>query len=252
MIKFFRKIRQNLLSEGKTGKTGKYMKYALGEIVLVVIGILIALQINNWNEKRKRHVQADNFLKSMISDLASDTVTINTYVKFLDRLSYNRATLLNTQTVKNIPIDSLIDLFQPRYDEIKINDQTFQKMKSIGLIELPNHKNLMDSITFYYTRDNDMFNSNINWEVEFSKKDAEFWYYNKFFESPYLSDEFTYLDSELRRKSIFDSLINTVEVKNRIRTSLFRKRHTKNAVLNAKEKSADLILLIKESLDADN
>ncbi|WP_075352150.1 DUF6090 family protein [Algoriphagus marinus] len=50
MIKFFIKIRQNLLSEGKTGK---YFKYAIGEIVLVVIGILIALQINNWNEKRK-------------------------------------------------------------------------------------------------------------------------------------------------------------------------------------------------------
>ncbi|PIB29176.1 DUF6090 family protein [Maribacter sp. 4G9] len=49
MIKLFRKIRQNLLLENKTGK---YFKYAVGEIVLVVIGILIALQINNWNEQR--------------------------------------------------------------------------------------------------------------------------------------------------------------------------------------------------------
>jgi len=47
MIKFFRKIRQNLLRENKTRK---YYKYAIGEITLVVIGILIALQINNWNE----------------------------------------------------------------------------------------------------------------------------------------------------------------------------------------------------------
>lgn len=52
MIKFFRNIRQNLLNEGKTSK---YFKYAIGEIILVVIGILIALQINNWNEGRKDH-----------------------------------------------------------------------------------------------------------------------------------------------------------------------------------------------------
>lgn len=49
MIKFFRNIRQNLLSEGKTSK---YLKYAIGEIVLVVIGILIALQLNTWNAQR--------------------------------------------------------------------------------------------------------------------------------------------------------------------------------------------------------
>lgn len=46
MIKFFRKIRYNLM---ETGKTTKYLKYAIGEIILVVIGILIALQINTWN-----------------------------------------------------------------------------------------------------------------------------------------------------------------------------------------------------------
>jgi len=50
MIKLFRNIRQNLLSEGKSVK---YLKYAFGEIILVVIGILIALQINNWNLERK-------------------------------------------------------------------------------------------------------------------------------------------------------------------------------------------------------
>ena len=50
MIKFFRHIRKNLLMENKTSK---YVKYAIGEIILVVIGILIALQINNWNENRK-------------------------------------------------------------------------------------------------------------------------------------------------------------------------------------------------------
>ena len=65
MIKFFRNIRKNLLSEGKTSK---YLKYAIGEIVLVVIGILIALQINNWNENRKTRVKENVIVKSLYDE----------------------------------------------------------------------------------------------------------------------------------------------------------------------------------------
>jgi len=60
MIKFFRKIRQNLLIENKTGK---YFKYVIGEIILVVIGILIALQINNWNENRKHKNKKHKYIQ---------------------------------------------------------------------------------------------------------------------------------------------------------------------------------------------
>lgn len=74
MIKFFRKIRHNLLSEGKTGK---YLKYAIGEIVLVVIGILIALQINNLNERFKQKQQLRNYEKNITSELAQDLIMLN-------------------------------------------------------------------------------------------------------------------------------------------------------------------------------
>jgi len=69
MIKFFRKFRQNLLSEGKTGK---YFKYAIGEIILVVIGILIALQINNWNEQRKENINEQAILKRLEKEFISN------------------------------------------------------------------------------------------------------------------------------------------------------------------------------------
>ena len=65
MIKFFRKIRQNLLYEGKTSK---YFKYAVGEILLVVIGILIAISINNWNEQRKDILQEQKILLQLKSN----------------------------------------------------------------------------------------------------------------------------------------------------------------------------------------
>ena len=66
MIKFFRHIRQNLLNEGKTTK---YFKYAIGEIILVVIGILIALQINNWNSLQNDRDIEQSALKNLITRL---------------------------------------------------------------------------------------------------------------------------------------------------------------------------------------
>lgn len=74
MIKFFRKIRQNLLVKGQTGK---YLKYALGEILLVVIGILIALQINNANESFKQNRKAKNYEETLIAELNADLMRIN-------------------------------------------------------------------------------------------------------------------------------------------------------------------------------
>ena len=69
MIKFFRSIRKSLVNEGKTTN---YLKYAIGEIILVVIGILIALQINNWNENRKNNSEELLILKSLKSEFAEN------------------------------------------------------------------------------------------------------------------------------------------------------------------------------------
>jgi hypothetical protein len=71
MIKLFRNIRQNLLNEGKTSR---YLKYAIGEIILVVIGILIALQVNTWNENRKFQNYEKELLENMLFNLKSASI----------------------------------------------------------------------------------------------------------------------------------------------------------------------------------
>ena len=74
MIKFFRKIRQKLLMENKTSK---YFKYAIGEIALVMIGILLALQVNNWNENRKKDTLKGEYKIALINDYTKDTIQLN-------------------------------------------------------------------------------------------------------------------------------------------------------------------------------
>jgi len=76
MIKFFRRIRQKLLSENKFSK---YLLYAIGEIVLVVIGILIALQINNWNEEQKRRIEERDLLIELKRELNLNIKELNSY-----------------------------------------------------------------------------------------------------------------------------------------------------------------------------
>ena len=73
MIKFFRHIRQKMLSENKISK---YLLYAIGEIILVVIGILIALAINNSNEDDKTRVKELNYLTGIKSDLQLNLIDL--------------------------------------------------------------------------------------------------------------------------------------------------------------------------------
>jgi hypothetical protein len=117
MIKFFRKIRQNLLSQGKTGR---YFKYAIGEIILVVIGILIALQINNWNEERKVASIQLKYLKLLKSEVESN-------IKYLDlELGYIE-NLLNAQK----EVFRLIDSPKDTLSEMHVSKVFFTAFSTI-------------------------------------------------------------------------------------------------------------------------
>ena len=127
-------------------KTGKYFKYAIGEIILVMIGILLALQVNNWNENRKKETLKSEYKTALINDYTKDTIQIN------DRLSRNNLEssfrLLNNELVGirvtnvyntnsfNLLISSgKIDLFDKdlRKELMELNRlQTFEKTVQDG------------------------------------------------------------------------------------------------------------------------
>ncbi len=79
MIKFFRKIRRNLVMESNTGK---YFKYAIGEIILVVIGILIALQINNWHENRQKANEIESLMQVFENELNKNIEACNLFIEY--------------------------------------------------------------------------------------------------------------------------------------------------------------------------
>ncbi|MFK7812792.1 MAG: DUF6090 family protein [Maribacter sp.] len=105
MIKFFRKIRQKLLTENKFSK---YLIYAIGEIVLVVIGILIALSINNWNQARIDKKSESKYLTDIKKEIQNNNSVLDFYIE--NRLPYKIEGLLSAKkySEENIEIKDTI------------------------------------------------------------------------------------------------------------------------------------------------
>jgi hypothetical protein len=99
MISFFRKIRQQLLSQNKVSK---YLLYAIGEIVLVVIGILIALQINNWNELQKLQEKETILLASFQKELEENITFLQLKVNFNDTIMANMQRFLELAEMEGV------------------------------------------------------------------------------------------------------------------------------------------------------
>ena len=112
MIKFFRHIRKSLIQENQMGK---YFKYAIGEILLVVIGILIALQINNWNEHRKSLQDQKATIASLKLEFQKNLVDLQGNMNTIEKIINAGSILLEhtgpdyqAGTIKNV--DSLISM----------------------------------------------------------------------------------------------------------------------------------------------
>jgi Family of unknown function (DUF6090) len=113
MIRFFRNIRQKLAAENKVMA---YLRYAIGEIVLVVIGILIALQINNWNELRKQNIAETEFIEGVKKDLTQDKQYIQLVLKQthprIDAFELlNNKELSKTHNKNLTSVDSLLKIY---------------------------------------------------------------------------------------------------------------------------------------------
>ena len=151
MIKFFRNIRQNLLMENKTGK---YFKYAVGEIVLVVIGILIALQINNWNTHRIERLKEDSYLVNLKRDLNNQLEMIERNLSG-EEFIYNSLTKAKSNFEKHKKFRAvkedivLMSSMNDRYT-FTITSPTYTELISTGNLDLITNKTFKTQMVKYY------------------------------------------------------------------------------------------------------
>lgn len=139
MIKFFRNIRRKLASENKVSA---YLRYSIGEIVLVVIGILIALSINNWNEEQKKLKIKKSYIENLINDLQKDTVQLNASLKFnINQLS-TADSIMSFFNDPNTDANAVLNRYlnTPGFMGLRVintyNSNTFNLLISSGNIDL--------------------------------------------------------------------------------------------------------------------
>ncbi len=181
MLHFFRRIRQRLLTENRFSR---YVLYAVGEIVLVVIGILIALQINNWNEDRKN----ENQNKLMLSQL----------------LEENRSNI--QELTRDKGRDSLVPKIRQFSDFL-----TAGNIEEKGM-ELDGHLNTMLQVTSYTFSENYLLsyiNSNLQGNTMLTKELVELHTYQK--DLAYISEK----AFDDRLESLFKTLAKNIDFKTR-------------------------------------
>jgi len=137
MIKFFRQIRQNLVTENKISK---YLLYAIGEILLVVIGIMIALSIKNWNEEQNLKTQEIKILKELLVNLEADSADHAANAVWYINSSSAARIIVNTLEARSAWNDSMAVHYGWLYlkGQANLNTSAYDNLKAIGFSIISN------------------------------------------------------------------------------------------------------------------
>ena len=177
MIKFFRKIRQHLLNENKFSK---YLLYAIGEIILVVIGILIALQINNTNEIKKQRAKEVQFLKNLRADLILEEQGLDRYIEIRESMVNSAQIILehfNGKPVENIQMFNYHNFNVEIWQAFQRNNNTFLELINSGNLTLISNDSIKNGLLNL-----DLIYKKILTDREHLKHDYEEYLYRPFFE----------------------------------------------------------------------
>ena len=150
MLRFFRHIRQKLFLEGRVSK---YLGYAVGEIALIMVGILLALQVQTWNEERKDRVFERDYVDRLIQDLQSDAETmrraIQTGERKLKSLEAVNQALQDVSLVKENP-NAAKPTLSYSYSRPSLQVTTFQELSSTGALQLIKDEGLRFHVADHY------------------------------------------------------------------------------------------------------
>jgi hypothetical protein len=202
MIKFFRTIRQNLLSENKFCK---YLIYAIGEIILVVIGILIALQINNSNEQNKQRAKEIQFLKNLKSDLIFEESELGRFIEIREGMVKSAQVALehfNGKPLEDIQLFNFHTFNVGIWQEFQRNNNTFLELLNSGNLTIISNDSIKNGLLNL-----DLIHKKIISNREHLRNDMEHYFYDPWFKTVDL-DPFAQSFVFYASNGVFDNTID--------------------------------------------
>ena len=236
MINLLRRVRQKLI--GKNKQT-IYLFYAAGEVILVVLGILIALQINNWNENRNLR-KLENVLLVDIKDNL-----IATRTNLTSNISYNKITLYNYEKIlshikENLPYSNSLDSafsYIGYWSEPNFTYTAYETIKSKGLDIIQN-----DSLKLLITK---MYEQNFPFLIDEFKGE---WELHQSLVLPYIFHNIQYINSDIARPNNYNDLKTSDEFRNLMGLKMTTRKYTIQFAEMAQEKVDSLIFMIDGEL----
>ena len=233
MLKFFRNIRYNFIKEGKFIN---YIKYAVGEIFLVVIGILIAVSINNWNENRKQQQLFLTILKNIEDDMKSDTLIFyqtkddfrkgdSIFKRILDN-KMTREDYINCERCANI-----INAHAP----LSFKSKGFEMLK--GYVDNQNEAkdSLASDILMFYSQVTDLsqlinehIKNDVSGNLKYWKENHDWFYLNH--------------EERIKNEDFLNYVVNSTDFKNRVAVQRILVVKNLKSILETFNKNAKILL----------
>ena len=237
MLRFFRQIRQRLLTDNKFSK---YLLYAVGEILLVVIGILIALQVDTWNETQQNKDRIDELLNNMLVELDGDIEDIKDRLEYYHRKDSAIYLILNDKLTEEdywndkVPYVQYVEL---NYAVISFREDSFNELKKYYENFPDNYKPIIPEITQLYLKDHNGVKLWNNKMVETHFDNIEHRATYDWYTQPFPNEK------------LIDYCVNSIDRKNRVEVYKGYARNHYYQLLRTLNNTTDLYKLIAQLLN---
>jgi hypothetical protein len=222
--------------------------YAIGEIVLVVVGILIALQINKLNNDSLSKILIRGYAEGVAQDLNKDIAFMDEAIEAYEGFIAIKEWGLRKTSYKASQEDSLISYVTTNYREYQITNQTFEKIKNSGISEFYKYKDLFDTINNYYTVHYGRYNNWIEWDARWSAKEFEYWFRPNAQYEFRAGNEYPLIKSEDKNINNLIKAITTPEGRNRMVFSHYRKTILLSEFKQMKSVASELVNRINSEI----